>query len=208
MTLLALTLAAAAFATEPQPATPIERSQVLYALGAQLAQEYMLAADDVKSVSEGLADAAGAKELKSDPKSLRLPLLSLKREADETRRVKELAAFGKEAGAKVLPSGLIYTEVKAGGQRRPKETDTVIAHYHGTFPDGRIFDSSVQRGQPMDFPLNGVIPCWTEGLQLMGVGGKAKLVCPYTIAYGERGRPPVIPERATLLFDVELIGIK
>ncbi|MBI5596088.1 MAG: FKBP-type peptidyl-prolyl cis-trans isomerase [Elusimicrobia bacterium] len=168
----------------------------------------MLKAADVKAVSDGLADAAAEKPLKTDPKDLRVPLLSLRREADEARRLKQLEAYAKEPGAKVLPSGLIFTEVKAGGQRRPKETDTVNAHYHGTFPDGRVFDSSVQRGQPMDFPLNGVIPCWTEALQLMGIGGKAKVICPYPIAYGERGRPPVIPERATLLFDVELLDIK
>lgn len=208
MTLIALALAASAFAAEPQTAAPLERSQVLYALGAQLAQDYMLAEGDAKAVADGLADASAGKALKSDPKELRVPLLSLRREADEARRLKQLEAYAKEPGAKVLPSGLIYTEVKAGGQRRPKETDTVNAHYHGTFPDGRVFDSSVARGQPMDFPLNGVIACWTEALQLMGVGGKAKVVCPYQIAYGERGRPPVIPERATLIFDVELLSIK
>ena len=81
-------------------------------------------------------------------------------------------------------------------------------HYHGTFPDGKVFDSSVERGEPATFPLNRVIPCWTEGVGMMKVGGKAKLVCPPEIAYGARGAPPHIPANATLHFEVELISIK
>jgi FKBP-type peptidyl-prolyl cis-trans isomerase FkpA len=81
-------------------------------------------------------------------------------------------------------------------------------HYHGTFPDGRVFDSSVERGEPASFPLNRVIPCWTQGVQQMKVGGKAKLVCPPGLAYGERGAPPTIPPNATLVFEVDLIAIQ
>jgi FKBP-type peptidyl-prolyl cis-trans isomerase FkpA len=84
----------------------------------------------------------------------------------------------------------------------------VQVHYHGTFPDGRVFDSSVDRGQPASFPLNRVIACWTEGVQKMKVGGKAKLVCPPALAYGERGAPPTIPPNATLVFEVELLAIR
>ncbi len=105
-------------------------------------------------------------------------------------------------------SGLIYTVLVEGDGRHPKANDVVVVHYHGTFPDGKVFDSSVERGQPARFPLNRVIPCWTEGVQKMKVGGKARLVCPPEIAYGARGAPPTIPPGATLHFEVELIGIQ
>jgi len=107
-----------------------------------------------------------------------------------------------------LPSGLILTMTQAGSGPSPSPTDTVRVHYHGTFPDGSVFDSSVNRGQPATFPVNRVIKCWTEGLQLMQVGAKASLVCPPAIAYGPRGRPPKIPANSTLHFDVELLGIQ
>jgi len=84
----------------------------------------------------------------------------------------------------------------------------VRVHYHGTLTDGTVFDSSVQRGQPAEFPLNQVIPCWTEGVQRMKVGEKARLVCPSEVAYGDRGAPPNIPGGATLIFDVELLSIR
>ena len=95
-----------------------------------------------------------------------------------------------------------------GSGPSPTATDVVRVHYHGTFPDGQVFDSSVERGEPARFPLNRVIACWTEGVQLMKVGGKAKLVCPPEIAYGARGAPPRIPPNATLHFEVELLAIE
>ncbi len=105
-------------------------------------------------------------------------------------------------------SGLIYRSLKDGNGATPLPTDVVRVHYRGTFPDGREFDSSIARGQPAEFPLNRVIKCWTEGVQLMKVGGKAQLVCPPAIAYGERGNPGgPIPANATLYFEVELLGI-
>ena len=116
-------------------------------------------------------------------------------------------AAAKEAGAVVTPSGLVYRSLKDGTGASPKASDKVTVHYRGTFPDGREFDSSYKRNQPIDFPLNGVIPCWTEGVQRMKVGGKAKLTCPPDIAYGARGAGGVIPPNATLLFEVELLGV-
>jgi FKBP-type peptidyl-prolyl cis-trans isomerase FkpA len=106
------------------------------------------------------------------------------------------------------PSGLVYQSLKEGTGASPAATDVVKVHYRGTFLDsGKEFDSSYSRGEPTEFPLNGVIPCWTEGVQKMKVGGKAKLTCPPAIAYGERGAGGVIPPNATLHFDVELLGI-
>ncbi|MCO5104143.1 MAG: FKBP-type peptidyl-prolyl cis-trans isomerase [Burkholderiaceae bacterium] len=106
-------------------------------------------------------------------------------------------------------SGLIYESLKEGTGPSPKASDTVRVHYRGTFPEtGKEFDSSIARGQPIEFPLSGVIPCWTEGVQKMKVGGKARLTCPPAIAYGARGAGGVIPPNATLNFEVELLGIK
>jgi FKBP-type peptidyl-prolyl cis-trans isomerase FkpA len=103
----------------------------------------------------------------------------------------------------------VYKTMTAGTGASPKASDTVKVHYHGTMPDGRVFDSSVQRGEPVEFALNQVIPCWTEGVQKMKVGEKARFVCPPEIAYGAGGTPDgTIPPGATLVFEVELIGIK
>jgi FKBP-type peptidyl-prolyl cis-trans isomerase FkpA len=117
------------------------------------------------------------------------------------------ASAAKEPGAVVTPSGLVYRSLTEGKGASPGATDQVRVHYRGTLPNGTEFDSSYKRGQPIDFPLNRVIPCWTEGLQKMKVGGKAKLTCPPEIAYGSRGAGGVIPPNATLHFEVELLGV-
>jgi len=105
-------------------------------------------------------------------------------------------------------SGLIYESLKDGSGAAPKATDTVKVHYRGTFPDGKEFDSSYKRGEPTEFPLNRVIACWTEGVQRMKVGGKARLTCPPAIAYGARGAGAVIPPNATLHFEIELLAVR
>jgi FKBP-type peptidyl-prolyl cis-trans isomerase FkpA len=105
-------------------------------------------------------------------------------------------------------SGLVYESLKEGSGASPAATDVVSVNYRGTFPDGKEFDSSYKRGTPTEFPLNRVIPCWTEGVQMMKPGGKAKLVCPAAIAYGERGAAGVIPPNATLHFEIELLAVK
>ncbi len=117
------------------------------------------------------------------------------------------AKSAKEPGAVTTESGLVYRALTEGKGASPSATDTVRVHYRGTLPDGKEFDSSYSRGQPAEFPLNRVIKCWTEGVQKLKVGGKAKLTCPPGIAYGERGAGGVIPPNATLLFEVELLGI-
>lgn len=112
------------------------------------------------------------------------------------------------AGAVTTKSGLVYQSLKDGSGAAPAATDTVRVHYRGTFSDGREFDSSYKRGEPTEFPLNRVIPCWTEGVQLMKPGGKARLTCPPAIAYGERGAGGVIPPNATLQFEIELLSVR
>jgi FKBP-type peptidyl-prolyl cis-trans isomerase FkpA len=110
-------------------------------------------------------------------------------------------------GAVKTSSGLIYRELRAGSGASPSASDTVKVHYRGTLINGTEFDSSYKRNEPAEFPLNRVIPCWTEGVQRMKIGGKSQLVCPSAIAYGESGSPPVIPGGATLVFEIELLGI-
>jgi FKBP-type peptidyl-prolyl cis-trans isomerase FkpA len=112
-----------------------------------------------------------------------------------------------QPGAVRTNSGLVYRELRAGSGESPKASDTVTVHYRGTLVDGTEFDSSYKRNEPAQFPLSQVIPCWTEGVQKMKVGGKSELVCPASIAYGDRGSPPVIPGGATLIFQVELLKI-
>lgn len=119
------------------------------------------------------------------------------------------AAALAQGNAVTTPSGLIYQSLKEGTGASPAASDIVKVHYKGTFPDtGKEFDSSYKRNEPTEFPLNGVIPCWTEGVQKMKVGGKAKLTCPPGIAYGSRGAAGVIPPNATLNFEIELLAVK
>ncbi len=132
-----------------------------------------------------------------------LALSSTARAADPGADFAEKAA--KEKGAVKTPSGLVFKSLQEGTGATPTATSTVKVNYKGTFPDGKVFDQS---RTPITFPLNGVIKCWTEGLQLMKVGGKAQLVCPPSIAYGARGAGNVIPPNATLVFQVELLGVQ
>jgi FKBP-type peptidyl-prolyl cis-trans isomerase FkpA len=113
----------------------------------------------------------------------------------------------KEAGATKTASGIVIKHTKEGSGAQPTASDEVKVHYEGRLIDGKVFDSSIARNEPATFALSGVIPCWTEGLQTMKVGGKAQLVCPSDLAYGPSGRPPTIPPAATLVFDVELLDI-
>lgn len=188
-----------------------EDEKALYALGVAVSQSiasFNLTQQELAQVQLGFSDGALGKTPKVDVQNY-IPKL---RDLQTTR----VAAAGKaaldkaaaEPGAKRLESGLIYTAKSEGSGANPKATDTVKVHYHGTLPNGKVFDSSVDRGEPATFPLNGVIPCWTEGVQLMKVGGKSRLVCPASIAYGDRGAPPDISPGATLIFDVELLGIE
>ncbi|MBI1845970.1 MAG: FKBP-type peptidyl-prolyl cis-trans isomerase [Candidatus Rokubacteria bacterium] len=199
------------------PALQSEDQKMLYALGLAISQSlagFNLSETELKFVASGLEDGVLRHERKVDlqvygPKLQELQKTRLAALAMTEKKVGQafLDKAVAEKGATKLPSGAIMTTLKAGTGASPKTTDSVKVNYHGTLTDGTVFDSSVQRGQPVTFPLNGVIPCWTEGVQQMKVGGKAKLVCPSNVAYGDQGRPPMIKPGATLVFEVELLEI-
>ena len=217
LTLLAL-LAGVVAAPAADQTLETEDQKTLYALGLALSrnlQPFSLSEADLKVVEAGLQDGILGKDPKVDLQQYgpKLQELAKARQAKAAEAEKEkakayLAKAEKEPGAKKTASGLIIIEEKAGTGESPKATDKVKVHYHGTLTDGTVFDSSVERKQPASFPLNGVIKCWTEGVAMMKVGGKSKLICPSDIAYGDRGSPPKINPGATLVFDVELLEIE
>lgn len=199
---------------QAEPTTEDEKT--LYYLGVVLSKnlsEFMLTPSEQALVVEGLQAglAENAMELDTDVYDAKLRTIAEARRGQALEKEKAAAtAFLDKAasmsGAKKMPSGLIYTEIKPGTGASPGATDVVKVHYHGTLRDGTVFDSSVARGTPAEFPLNRVIACWTEGVAMMKIGGKSKLVCPPEIAYGDRGQRS-IPGGAVLIFEVELIEI-
>jgi FKBP-type peptidyl-prolyl cis-trans isomerase FkpA len=206
-------------ATSVRAADPqTDDQKTLYALGLMISRNlapFALSPADLDFVMGGISDGVQGKPAKAPletygPKvnELAKARASVAAAGEKKAGAEFLAKAEKDKGAVKTKSGLIYEELKAGTGDQPKATDKVKVHYHGTLTDGTVFDSSVQRGQPATFPLNGVIPCWTEGVQMMKVGGKAKLICPSDIAYGDRGSPPTIKPGATLVFEVELLGIE
>jgi FKBP-type peptidyl-prolyl cis-trans isomerase len=204
-------------AATAQPALETDAQKTLYALGVVLGtniQEFDLTAAELAFVASGISDAALANPYKVDMDVFGPQIQGLAESRVAARAAEEKAAsaafvaqLAKEAGAESLPSGVIVIPMKAGTGANPTAADTVRVHYHGTLRDGTVFDSSVERGEPISFPLSGVIPCWTEGVQHIKVGGKAKLVCPSDTAYGDFGQSS-IPGGAALVFEVELLGIE
>jgi FKBP-type peptidyl-prolyl cis-trans isomerase FkpA len=195
-----------------------EEQKAFYALGAHLNKQlsvFDLSPEEFKYVQQGMADSAAGKKLAVEPEDQlrKLGELAQTRMERATEKQKELSKAylekaAAEQGAQKMESGLIYMELKAGTGEQPGASDIVKVHYAGKLIDGTEFDSSLKRGEPVELPLNQVFPCWAEGVRMMKVGGKAKLVCPSDIAYGDRGRPPVVPGGATLVFEVELLGTK
>jgi FKBP-type peptidyl-prolyl cis-trans isomerase FkpA len=194
-----------------------EDEKTLYALGLLLGANlstFALSPAEMDFVNRGISDAAtGAKPLvELQAYSQKVQELAHARSSKAAAAEKQkseafMANAAKEQGAQKTASGLIYQPIKVGTGANPTAADTVRVHYQGSLTDGTVFDSSIQRGQPVEFPLNAVIPCWSEGVQKMKVGEKAKLICPSSLAYGDQGRPPKIPGGATLVFEVELLGI-
>ncbi len=198
-----------------------EEQKAIYALGAAMGQQVgrqvtklRLTPAEQDVLKKGFLDTVGGgkPEIAIEQYAPKFEALAQARaavgaaeEKQKTAAFREAAA--KEPGAVKTASGLVYRTLKPGSGPQPKPTDVVRVNYVGTLPDGKVFDSSIARGQPAEFPLNRVIPCWSEGVQHMKVGEKAKFVCPSEIAYGDGGQGE-IPPGATLVFEVDLLGIK
>jgi FKBP-type peptidyl-prolyl cis-trans isomerase FkpA len=205
----ALLLGTFCTAATAQPALETDEQKTLYALGVALGQnirDFDLTAAELDIVAVGVSDAALGSALKVDMAAFAPRVRALAAEREKAASADYLYEMAQSPGAQRSASGIVYIPIVEGTGRSPTATDTVNVHYHGTFRTGAVFDSSIERGEPVSFPLDGVIPCWTEGLQKMKVGGKAKLVCPAETAYGEAGQGP-IPGGAALTFEVELLGI-
>lgn len=194
-----------------------DEQKTLYALGVAISQslnDFSLTAAELEIVKAGLTVGVMKREPKVDmnnygPRIEKMVQARAGAVADTQKKAGAafVAKAAKESGAKKTASGAIVKTIKEGSGPTPKASDTVTVHYHGTLIDGTVFDSSVTRGQPATFPLINVVKCWTEGVQMIKVGGTSRLVCPAELAYGERGAPPRIPPGATLVFDVQLIAI-
>lgn len=210
-----LVLASCANAAQPVPKTEDEKA--LYNLGVMLSRSittFNFTAQELELVKAGLADGAQDKANADELEKYvpQLQELQKKRVAAATEKEKAagtafLAKAAAESGATKTESGLVFKSVKEGTGAQPKAEDQVKVHYEGKFVDGKVFDSSIKRNEPAVFPLTGVIPCWTEAVQKLKVGGKARVVCPPELAYGEEGRPPQMRGAATLVFDIELLDI-
>lgn len=206
---------ATAIQAAPDPRTEDEKT--VYALGLAFAENLAvlsLSEAELEMLKAGLTDGVLNRKRQVDLAAYRQKIQELRQSRSAVIAAAEQKtgqAFAekaaKEKGATRTASGLVVQAIRQGTGPAPKASDRVRVHYHGTLTDGTVFDSSVQRGEPATFPLNGVIPCWTEGLQLMKVGGKSRLVCPPALAYGDRGAPPRIRPGATLVFEVELLEI-
>ena len=181
--------------------------QLGIAVGRSLT-DFRLSNEELEIVSKGMREVIDGKSVPEPTEDLMRRIGELRNERVGKANLKFIETVAKEPGAKVQDSGLIYFELEAGSGQSPESTDTVEVHYEGTLTNGAVFDSSIQRGTPAEFPLNRVIACWTEGVGMMKIGGKARLVCPPGIAYGDRGAPPKIPGGAVISFNVELLSIK
>ena len=199
--------------------------KVIYALGANFGERlkpYELTAAEQKILLTGVADSLAGSQLKAE-----VPNIGLEINKFADKRTKAIAdkerdgakayieKMQKEEGAEVTATGIVFKEIQAGSGDTPAAEDTVKVNYHGTLRDGTVFDSSIEKldgplakePSPMVFPLNRVIPCWTEAVQKIKVGGKAKVTCPSDLAYGDRGAPPKIKPGAPLTFEIELLEI-
>ncbi len=230
LALLCLAVAAPAAAEDKKPAAApaapaapkppqADTDQALNAIGLSIAkslEQFSLTPAEMDKVVAGMREGlSGKPRQKLDEKAQEnlsafvKARMAAAADREKTRGAAYLASAAKEKGAIKTASGAVVVPIKEGTGASPSATDTVKAHYAGTFVDGKPFDASRDHGtEPAQFSLGGgVIPCWTEALQKMKVGGRARIVCPPAAAYGEQGRPPVIPGNATLVFDVELLDV-
>jgi FKBP-type peptidyl-prolyl cis-trans isomerase len=204
-------------AKPPEPKLETDDSKAIYALGLLIAEridQFQLTESELAVFEAGVRDGILKHPPKVDPKSLGKEMQAFAKsrasagaDAEKAASAEYLAKMAAEPGATKAASGYVVKTITEGTGASPKPEDTVKVHYHGTLRDGTVFDSSVDRGEPAEFPLGHVIPCWTEALHQMKVGGKYKLTCPADIAYGDRGSPPAIKPGAALTFEVQLLDV-
>jgi len=204
-------------ATAAKAELKTDDDKTLYTMGVMMGQSLRmlnLNASEIALVKRGIDDMASGAQPQVDVASFQPKLQEFARNRMKQGAQTQKSSDGlfaenaaKESGAQRLPSGMVIQTISAGNGPSPTAGSKVKVHYEGRLTNGTVFDSSVKRGQPAEFPLSDVIPCWTEGLQKMKVGEKAKLVCPSNLAYGDEGRPPTIPGGATLIFDVQLLEV-
>ncbi len=220
--MLALAVSLAALACNKKSQAPTvefktEDQKTLYALGLVMSENlatFSLNESDVELVKAGFTDGALKRTRQVDLAVYGPKLKDLAQARSSAGAATEKASGSEflsraalEKGAVKTPAGFVIREIAPGTGPSPKPTDTVKVHYKGTLVDGTVFDSSIDRGEPAVFPLANVVPCWSQGVQMMKVGGKSRLVCPPELAYGDRGAPPQIKPGATLVFEVELLDI-
>jgi FKBP-type peptidyl-prolyl cis-trans isomerase FkpA len=215
---LAFALAALLSLSASAQALKTDEEKSLYAIGYLVGSRNLaplsLKPNELEIVKRGLSDGATGKKAQVEPETQMDKINALAQARSSAGADKEKVAgrefvdkAAKEPGATKLPSGVVYKTLTPGTGPSPAATDRVKVNYEGKLTNGTVFDSSYKRGQPAEFGLNQVIKCWTEGVSKMKVGEKARLVCPSDAAYGDQGHPPTIPGGATLVFDVELLGI-
>jgi FKBP-type peptidyl-prolyl cis-trans isomerase len=219
LVLLAALAALGGCAQAAQPTPKTDEEKALYALGVILSrniQSFAFTDKELEMVKAGVSDGArdqskieldAIEALVPKLQELQTTRMAAATEKEKAAGAAYIAKAATEKDATKTASGLVIKTVQAGTGATPVATDMVKVHYTGKFTDGKVFDSSVERNEPASFPLEGVIPCWTEAVQLMKVGGKAQVTCPPELAYGEEGRPPQMRGGATLVFDVELLEI-
>jgi FKBP-type peptidyl-prolyl cis-trans isomerase len=194
-----------------------EREQTLYAIGARLGRSlspFALSEEELEVVLRGLRDAVLGRELAVNEMARQDGIDELLRERRPASLASEraasaafLAQAARENDAVRAPSGLVMVSLREGSGPRPGPSDKVRLHYHGRLRDGNVFDSSVERGVPLEVMMQRALPCWREGLLRMHVGGKSRLVCPAELAHGERGDPPRVAGGAAVVYEIELLAI-
>lgn len=217
LALVAALVLSASLARAADPKLETDDQKTFYIMGYTLKESldrFAIRPDELEVLILGMHDAMAGKTAQVDEKVYAPKIAQLGQaraaqvaEVEKTAAAEFLAKEAAAAGATKSPTGLVKRVVKEGSGASPALTDTVKVHYHGTLRDGTVFDSSIERGEPAEFPLDRVIPCWTEAVQTMKVGEKAHITCPSEIAYGDRGAPPKIQGGAALAFDVELLEI-
>jgi FKBP-type peptidyl-prolyl cis-trans isomerase len=218
ITLLLMISACSKEAVTADVALETENQKTLYAIGMIISnqlQTFALSEEELAPIVQGMTDGIKGEPSQVDMGIYEAKINELVAERSAIVAAKEAAAsdsylkqFESDESIVKTASGALVKILEEGTGASPEAGDTVMVHYEGTLIDGTVFDSSLSRGSPATFPLSGVIPCWTEGLQKIKVGGKAQLICPANTAYGERGAPPKIGPGATLIFEVNLLEIK